>query len=128
MIEAPEREVTWEVELAPDLPEIGTGIYSRTLIGAGMLLERDGWCQHRETNHLGQHCIGGAMVMAFGAAYGEAHVRIASELASDWVDLWRTFCDLTGASTLWNDAPERTMAEVIDLLLHEARLYEGVVE
>lgn len=76
-----------------------------TLIAAKELLLEKGWCQKIGTNAQGQHCIVGALDVVVPKAPGfyPAYDYLRSVLGSNNL-------------ISWNDEPERTFDDVINLL------------
>lgn len=82
---------------------------SQVLFKAAKIIERDGWNQGWYINDQGCVC-----------AYGAIRKAICND-ATDYVGHVeaRIFCEFLQIETIaeWNDAPERTVEEVIDALV-----------
>jgi hypothetical protein len=85
---------------------------------AADLLERQGWCQVYMEDSDGRHCVVGAL----SAAAAVAHSRVAHAGAENAI--WAR----VGMPTAWNDAPERTEQEVLDLLRSVAKDQRRIAE
>jgi hypothetical protein len=97
-------------------PEGEAAIINRwriSFLKAADLIERQGWCQDRTHNASGEHCLLGAVWFSH---YGkEPPGGIVREL--DWHEVFEILKPHTAPSIAgWNDAPERTKAEVIAAL------------
>jgi hypothetical protein len=92
------------------------------------ILEQGGWCQGVLHHPDGRHCALGAIIRAaspwgFGYSFLDDAVGVKAALAvigstlspdgDRWQNHWRVIAD-------WNNAPERTEAEVKDALRHAA--------
>lgn len=113
MIEvAPGRTITeWTVErvVPRELPELGVTPVARQLLGAAMLLERDGWCQNKARSNHGQRCLATAL-----------HDALPMSIYGGWSATY--LADKLGLPIpYWNDQPGRQVGEVI-ATLHIAAL------
>ena len=74
---------------------------------AAQLLERDGWCQGTKKDAQGRRCLSGAL-----------------EAVAEWEeagDVWYALrMELNAVPSAWNDAPGRTLAEVLAALRGDA--------
>lgn len=82
---------------------------SETLTAAAELIERDGWCQYVSTNNEGRRCAVGAINVAAGRDYSNSSYA-----------LWAMRQHIGESVAQWNDAPERTQAEVVAALREAA--------
>jgi len=84
------------------------------------LLEDKGWTQGHYTNDDGQHCLVGAIfTTADGHDSSTEYDSISANLIDELVIAARRKYDSPSLISLtwWNDQPNRTKEEVIDLLL-----------
>jgi hypothetical protein len=86
---------------------------STVLRNAAELIEKKGWCQFRFLDEDGGTCLAGA---------GEASAKSVSGWWQAREFLHR-YLDID--PTIWNDAPERTQAEVVAKLREAAALAES---
>lgn len=74
------------------------------------VLREKGWCQGSTQNETGQRCLYGAMISSGIKADGMdlIYERLKRRYGTDAIGLW-----------LWNDDPDRTVEQVLDLLENE---------
>ncbi len=85
---------------------------SDTVEKAADLLRERGWTQHTFEDSQGRLCVVGALHHASSGAYNALASETYNAIAK---------CLGRGDLPLWNDAPERTQAEVEDKLMEAAK-------
>ncbi|MFV8127517.1 hypothetical protein [Streptomyces syringium] len=118
----PTRDAFWRI-CGTEVTGVEVAEY---LVGALHILERDGWHQgHYQDHRTGARCIRAVLLEARKAGYGDFDTSCLAERVLELI-----LCSATGARTVlfvdWNDAPERTFAEVKALFedgIEFARLY-----
>ncbi len=85
----------------------------KTLTGAKQVLQQRGWCQRILENGAGQVCLRGALMVSLNnSIYFMPESSWKPYLEAD--DFLKNLC--LKETHIWNNAPERTFTEVIELL------------
>jgi hypothetical protein len=84
--------------------------WREVLLDAADLIDRIGWCQHTLCDDKGRVCAAEALMRVTYCAHDVATYNIAMARLSDFV----TFGMHSMAVLAWNDAADRTAAEVAD--------------
>jgi len=89
-----------------------------TLAAAIAAIEKHGWCQGETWNDARQMCMFGSVTFALT---GKTGVGLAGMLTGDQNAVHQAAADALsdatgGEGVEWNDAPERTVGEVLELM------------
>jgi hypothetical protein len=89
------------------------------LLQAAAIVEQ-GWCQGEYTDEAGRHCAAGDIYRA--AANGTSNAGVSYDNGSMATRVFMQF--IGGYVSNWNDAPERTQADVVTALREAAQRAE----